>query len=303
MLKVKNINFSYHHTPVLKHINFEIPLGHYAAVIGESGSGKSTLLKLIYGALDANAGEIWWKQQPILGPKHQLVIGQPFVKYVAQEFDLMPFTTVTDNIKKHLSRFYPELATSRTQELLQVVGLQDQALTKVKHLSGGQKQRVALARALAKTPELLLLDEPFSHIDNFKTFSLRRNIFSYLKKYDISCLVATHHKDDVLGFADRVLVLHQNTIVKNQTPEQLYQQPEMPSVAAFFEHYSIINQTIYYPHQIKVRPTAQHSAIVRQSFFMGAYWLVEASFQQQLIYLQHHQKLNPLTTIHITFEG
>ena len=147
MLQVKNISFGYHKTLILNDISFRLRPGENLAIIGESGSGKSTLLKLLYGEYDLLQGKIFWKEQQILGPKYNLVIGYSFMKYVTQEFDLMPFITVEDNIGKFLSRFYPEEKQKRTTELIKVVELEDFAKTKVKNLSGGQKQRVALARA------------------------------------------------------------------------------------------------------------------------------------------------------------
>ena len=202
MLKVKNVSFSYDTSKVLDSIDFSVKKGDNLAIIGESGSGKSTLLKLIYGEFDLEEGHIYWNNKKILGPKYNLVFGYGFMKTVAQEFDLMPYTSVEDNIGKYLSRFYPDEKLKRTKELIKVVELEAFAKTKVKYLSGGQKQRVAIARALAKEPQILLLDEPFSHIDNFKKQSLRRSIFNYLKEQNITCIVATHHKNDVLGFAD-----------------------------------------------------------------------------------------------------
>ena len=213
MLNVKNLSFAYSKKTILEHIDFSVSSGENIAIIGESGSGKSTLLKLIYGEYDLVKGEVFWKETEILGPKYNLVIGYDFMKYVTQEFDLMPFTSVEENIGKYLSRFYPEERKARTEELIKVVELDNFAKTKVKNLSGGQKQRVALARALAKQPEIILLDEPFSHIDNFKKQSLRRSVFKYLKNKNITCLVATHDKNDVLGFADEMIVLHDKKII------------------------------------------------------------------------------------------
>ena len=168
MLQVKNISFGYNKTPVLKGVSFEVEKGSHFSIIGESGSGKSTLLKLLYGTYDLKEGDILWNRTKILGPKFNLIVGPSFMKYVAQEFDLMPYTTVSENIGEFLSNFYPKEKQARINELLKVVELEAFSKTKVKELSGGQKQRVALARAIAKEPEILLLDEPFSHIDNFK---------------------------------------------------------------------------------------------------------------------------------------
>ena len=182
MLKVSNISFQY--TPkkeILSNISFTLNVGQHLCIMGESGSGKSTLLKAVYGLLDLKDGTVFWKEQQVLGPSFHLVPGMDFFKYVAQDFDLMPYTSVSDNIGKFLSRFYPEEKERRTKELLEVIEMSEFANEKVKTLSGGQQQRVAIARALAKEPELILLDEPFGQIDNFKKNSLRRKLFSYLK--------------------------------------------------------------------------------------------------------------------------
>ena len=107
MLSVKSVDFGYNNSKTLSDISFTVQAGEYLAVVGESGSGKSTLLKLIYGEFDVNNGSISWNSTPILGPKDKLVVGYDFMKYVAQEFDLMPFTTVGENIGTHLSNFFP----------------------------------------------------------------------------------------------------------------------------------------------------------------------------------------------------
>ena len=287
MLHVKHLNFSYHKTPVLKHINFTAKLGEHLAIIGESGSGKSTLLKLLYGEFDLYSGHIYWKDTEILGPNYNLVVGYDFMKYVAQEFELMPFTSVEDNIGKHLSNFFPKEKKARTIELLEVVELTAFAKTKVKTLSGGQKQRVALARALAKQPEIILLDEPFSHIDNFKKQSLRRKVFKYLKEKKITCIVATHDNNDVLGFADKMIVLNNNQIEACDTAEALYKHPKTPLIASFFGEFNLINGHIIYTHQLQIVEHSNLKATVISSYFKGPYYLIEADLNGDHIYFEN----------------
>lgn len=291
MLKVQELHFSYGKTPVLKDITFNAEQGENIAIIGESGSGKSTLLKVLYGEYDLGEGHIFWKDTEILGPKYNLVVGYDFMKYVAQEFDLMPYTTVEENISKHLSRFFPEEAQLRVDELITVVELEAFAKTKVKTLSGGQKQRVALARALAKQPEILLLDEPFSHIDNFKKQSLRRKVFKYLKKNNITCIVATHDKEDVLGFADRMIVLHDKVVVANEHPKALFEQPKSELIAAFFGEFNMIDGAIYYAHQLKVVPKSELKATVIRSYYKGDYYLIEANLKGNTIFFKYDNSL------------
>ena len=299
MLNVNNLTFSYHKKPVLKDISFTAKPGENIAIIGESGSGKSTLLKVLYGEYDLDTGDIFWKDEAILGPKYNLVIGYDFMKYVAQEFELMPFITVEENIGKFLSRFYPEEKQRRTNELLEVVELTEFAKIKVKTLSGGQKQRVALARALAKQPEIILLDEPFSHIDNFKKQSLRRSVYKYLKENNITCIVATHDKEDVLGFADRMIVLNENKIAVNDAPETLYKNPKTPLIASFFGEFNIIHDAIIYAHQLKIVETSKLKATVKRSYFKGHFYLIEAEIANDSVFFEADKSIDTGTTVYL----
>jgi len=292
MLKVENISFGYAKTEILKLINFKIETGKNLAIIGKSGSGKSTLLKLINGEYDLDKGHIFWKNQEILGPKYNLITGYDFMKSVSQEFDLMPFTTVEENIGEFLSNFFPNEKQKRIDELIEIVELENFTKTKVKNLSGGQKQRVALARALAKQPEIILLDEPFSHIDNFKKYALRRNVFNYLKENNITCIVATHDKNDVLGFADEIIVLHGKKIIAKDTPQNLYKKPKQPLIASFFGEFNEIEPfRIVYAHQLKIVKDSSLKAIVKQSYFNGDSWLIEAEYKSKSIFIQHNIEL------------
>src|SRR6056297_770545 len=234
MLNVENVSYAYDKALVLENINLKIAKGEQVALIGESGCGKSTLLKIIYGLLDLKQGAVLWKNEAVLGPAYNLVPGASFMKYLSQDFDLMPFITVSENISQYLSVFYPKELKERTHELLEMIEMTEFANKKVKNLSGGQQQRVALARVLAQKPEVLLLDEPFSHIDNFLKNSLRRNIFKYLKENGITCVVATHDYEDVLPFTDRVFVLKDKKVMAKGKPMDLYKNPKSLYVASLF---------------------------------------------------------------------
>lgn len=292
MLEVHKISFDYPKNFKLKDISFTASVGEHVSIIGESGSGKSTLLKLLGGEFDVLDGTIHWKNNLILGPSHNLVIDYPFIKSVAQEFDLMPYISVGENIGKYLSNFFPEEKQQRIDTLLEVVELVDYKNTKVQFLSGGQKQRVALARALALQPEILLLDEPFSHIDNFKKQSLRRNLFKYLKDNLITCIVATHDKNDVLPYSDKIIVLNQGQILTQGTPSEIHANPKLPLVASFFGEFSIIEpHGIVYSHQLKVVPSSDISAEIKQSYYQGHYYLIEAVFNNNSIFFESDSSL------------
>lgn len=300
MLQVKNISFSYKKTSVLKGVSFKVNQGEHFSIIGESGSGKSTLLKLLYGTYNLNKGEIFWKNKEILGPKHNLIIGPEYMKYVAQEFDLMPYINVAENIGAFLSNFYPEEKQNRIDELLDVVELSSYKHILVKELSGGQKQRVALAKAIAKQPEILLLDEPFSHIDNFKKQSLRRSLFKYLKEKNITCIVATHDKDDVLPFSDHIIVLHNTEIIAKDTPKKLFNNPNNKLVASFFGEFNEIDNEFVYAHQLKMVDKSDLKAIVKQSYYKGSYYLIKANLKGNTVFFKHSKTLNIGLKIHLS---
>ncbi|QTE21399.1 ABC transporter ATP-binding protein [Polaribacter cellanae] len=307
MLKVQNISFSYtKNKPVLNDFNFTLKKGEHLCVMGESGCGKSTLLKIIYGLLDVDKGTIFWKENEVLGPKEHLVPGMDFFKYVAQDFDLMPYISVSENIKKHLSRFYPEESEKRTQELLEVIEMKAFKNTKVKNLSGGQKQRVAIARALAKEPELLLLDEPFGQIDNFKKNALRRRLFAYLKEKNIACIVATHDKNDALSFADKLLIIRNHKILAYNSPKEIYNSPKEKYVAALFDDVNEITINgkthLLYPHQIKVVEKSKEKATITNAYFKGSYWLIEAEFDNQKVFFNRKTNLEVKTQINLLFD-
>jgi iron(III) transport system ATP-binding protein len=306
MLKVNNISFFYtKNKPTLNNISLSLKPGEHLSVMGESGCGKSTLLKVIYGLLDVDKGTLFWKDHQILGPEYHLVPGMEFFKYVPQNFDLMPFTTVAENISKFLSRFFPEEAKQRTQELLEVIEMEEFADVKVKTLSGGQQQRVAIARALAKEPELLLLDEPFSQIDNFKKNSLRRKLFQYLKDKNIACIVATHDGSDALSFSDKLIVIKDHSILAEGKPNELYQFPPNIYVAALFDDVNEITVNgepkLVYPHQISVTETSTMKATVKKNYFKGSYWLIEVISDGEQLFLSNSSPLNIDSEVSLSF--
>ena len=299
MLSITNVSFSYKERLVLNSISVFVKKGDCLSIVGGSGSGKSTLLKLILGKMDVSSGSITWGGQSILGPKNKLVVGHDFMKYVAQEFDLMPYISVAENIGAFLSNFFPEKKKTRIEELLKVVELEDFSATKVQFLSGGQKQRVALARAIARKPEIILLDEPFTYIDNFKKQSLRKKFFGFLKSNNIACVMATHDKEDVLPYADNILVLENHRVLIEGSPAQLYNNPKYPLVAAFFGDYSIINNAFCYAHQVFLVEKSSLKAVTKQAFYRGDFFLIEAEYMGSLIYFNHESRIPENTNVYL----
>lgn len=304
MLEIKDICFTYTETPVIENVSFTIAKGQNTAIIGESGCGKSTLLKLIYGLYDLNNGAITYNDKPILGPKYNLVPGEDYIKYLAQDFDLMPYITVEENVGKFLSNMYPEQKKARVQELLDMVEMSAFAKVKAKFLSGGQQQRVALARVLALEPEIILLDEPFSQIDSFRKNSLRRNLFRYLKDKGVTCIIATHDSTDALSFSDETIVIQNGKVVAKGDSKSLYENPANKYIASLFGEVNELKLSqlidleddedallLLYPHQLKVVDNAIMTAVVKQCYFKGSHYLVKAAFERRAIFFEHDSEL------------
>lgn len=300
MLKVENISFGYTEKQVLENISFTADSGEYIAVIGESGCGKSTLLEIIYGLLHIEKGAVYWKDEKLLGPNFYLIPGEKFMKYLPQDFDLMPYITVEENIGKNISSLDPN-KKDRITELLGVVDMSDFRKRMVKNLSGGQKQRVAIAKVLAKEPEVLLLDEPFSHIDNFRKNKLRRSLFKHLKSKNITCIVATHDATDALSFADEILVLRKGKLLSKNTPQELYQEPKNAYVASLLNEINEIplkdlkqNQegvALVYPNQIKVDENSELQVEITGNYFKGNCYLIEAKLNSTTLFFEHSKSL------------
>ncbi|MFV8326067.1 ABC transporter ATP-binding protein [Flavobacterium sp. ZS1P14] len=303
MLEIKNISFTYIENPVIENVSFEIAKGQNIALIGESGCGKSTLLKLIYGLYDLDEGAITYNNNFILGPKQHLIPGEDYIKYLAQDFDLMPYISVEENVGKFLSNIYKDQKKARIQELLEMVEMTAFTNVKAKYLSGGQQQRVALARVLALEPEIILLDEPFSQIDSFRKNALRRNLFSYLKQKGITCIIATHDSTDALSFSDETIVMKNGKVIAKGNSKVLYENPVNKYVASLFGEVNELKLSqlieidgddealLVYPYQLKVVDSGMMQVAVKQCYFKGSHYLIKAAFEKRAIFFEHDSEL------------
>lgn len=304
MLVLKEVSFAYDKKEILKNINFSLKQGEILSVIGVSGCGKSTLLKSIYGLFDIGQGSIHWNEELITGPSHNLVPGHQKMKYLAQDFGLMPYISVAENVGTFLSNLDLPKKRQRIQQLLQMVNMQDFANEKPLNLSGGQQQRTALAMALAKEPELLLLDEPFSQIDTFQKNELRRNLFSYLKQRKITCIIATHDSSDALAFSDYIMVMQEGQNLLMDTPEKVYYQSKKQYIASLFDEVSVIKEKnkMFFPWQISITQNSPYTAKVINSYFQGGYYLIECLYQNEVIFANHSQKIAKGSIVSLYFE-
>lgn len=302
MLRVQSISFGYKEKLVLKDVNFSVLKGQHVALIGESGSGKSTLLKTIYGLTDLEKGKIYWKTHKVLGPAYHLIPGMDYMKYLAQDFDLMPYVSVAENIGKFLSNFYLQKKTKRIDELLELVDMTAFANKEARYLSGGQMQRVALARVLALEPELLLLDEPFSHIDFHQKNEIAQNVFSYCKQKGITIIYTSHTPDEILMFSDQIIVMKNGEIVDYDTPHNIFHLPTTDYTAKLtgevnlipVRYFGVQNDELLLvrPHHLALAANGIKGVVV-YSYFKGTTFLIKVAVDQFQFSFYHTQLLRP----------
>ncbi|MCZ2083114.1 MAG: ABC transporter ATP-binding protein [Flavobacteriales bacterium] len=309
LLEIKNLFFS--HRPDLRlfhNFNLKVEEGKIIALAGESGCGKSTLLNLIYGLLEWEKGAIIFNGSPILGPTKNLVPGEENMKLVAQNYDLMPYSTVADNVGKFISNINLEEKKERVQELLKVVGLEEFENTLPKYLSGGQMQRVAIARALSVMPKLLLLDEPFSNIDFSRKIELRERLFNYVREKNISLLISTHEIQEVMPWLDQIIVLQEGRLIQNDNAEETYNNPYNEYVAKLFGEVNVfsdeekkslnLKKNFWYPHEIKITADGKEVEVL-ESRFSGSHFWTKVSMNGKKLIIYTPEKVENLIKINL----
>lgn len=307
MLEIRQLGFGFDkNQEILKNINFEVEGGQILSILGESGSGKSTLLRLIYGLEDATSGEILNENEKVTGPKFNLVPGNSKMKFVPQEFDLMDSIKVSENVGKYLSNFDLLLKSEHIIKALKVVMMEDFASKFPSQLSGGERQRVSIARAIAIQPKMLLLDEPYSHLDQPLKFEIRKNIWNWAKETNCTLILTTHDVNDALGFSDKIIILKSGEIVQNDSPENLRNNPVNEYVVSLLGEYSIFNsdemrnlfqikipenqKAVMYPEEISEDESGEEFQI-SDIRFRGRDYLIEAVNQN--LKLRFYSKLIP----------
>ena len=230
-LRISNLWKSFGDFVALKDVSLEINDGEFVCFLGPSGCGKTTLLRAIAGLDLQTSGTVEQDGKDISNlPPAERDFGIVF-----QSYALFPNLTIEKNIAfglENAGRTKAEI-TARVDELLELVGLQDQARKYPAQLSGGQQQRIALSRAIATSPGLLLLDEPLSALDAKVRVFLRHEIKELQRKLGITTVMVTHDQEEALSMADRIVVMNQGVIEQVGTPTEIYRHPGTLFVADF----------------------------------------------------------------------
>ncbi len=240
-LALEGIGHSYGGTPVLRDVSLELAAGEVTCLLGPSGCGKSTLLRIAAGVERQDRGSVRVGGEVVSDAGRHLPPEGRGIGLMFQDFALFPHLTVARNVAFGLAG--PDRA-DRAHRLLKRVGL-DRHGDKYPHqLSGGEQQRVALVRALAPQPPILLMDEPFSGLDNRLRDGIRDETLDILKEEGTAVLLVTHEPEEAMRMADRIALMRDGAIVQQGAPYNIYNNPVDRDAAMFFSDINIIHGVV-----------------------------------------------------------
>lgn len=260
ILSVKQIAKSFDKKKVLSNCTFAVAQNEILALIGESGSGKSTLLRVIAGFENPDEGTIVLKNKVLVNNQTYIQPEDRKVAIVFQDYALFPHLTVEQNIRFGTPK--SERNKQKLSELLSIFELQELSNRKPAQISGGQQQRVAIARAIASEPDLLLLDEPFSNLDQSLRKKVRSEIAKIKNTFQLPIILVSHDLEDTIAIADRVAVLQEGELTQLATPMELYKHPKNLYIAQLFGNAFEWEGKIYRPEHIRFSNNGNQAKIV-----------------------------------------
>ncbi len=231
----RDVNKWYGDFHVLRDINVRVYPREVVVVIGPSGSGKSTFIRCLNRLEEHQKGTIIVDDIELTQDVHNIAAIRTEIGMVFQQFNLFPHLTVLQNITLapiSVRKWSREKAEAKARELLERVGIPEQANKFPGQLSGGQQQRVAIARALAMEPKIMLFDEPTSALDP-EMIKEVLDVMKGLASSGMTMLVVTHEMGFAREVADRVLFFDQGCIVEEGTPEHFFESPDHPRTKLF----------------------------------------------------------------------
>lgn len=232
-LTLKQLTIAYQEQLVVNNCSFSVAKGEILTLLGASGCGKSTILKAIAGLLPLNGGEIWLNEKLIASNTQHTPAQQRGIGMIFQDYALFPHLTVAQNIAFGLRHLSKNAKQQRIKDYLEMVRLENYSKRYPHELSGGQQQRVAIARTLAREPQLLLLDEPFSNLDNDVKNSVIEEMRVLLRTQQMTAIFVTHHRAEAFALADRIAVMNNGGIQQIGSAIELYDQPANTTIANF----------------------------------------------------------------------
>lgn len=269
-LEIKNLTKSYQANKVLDNININLKEGKFLCLLGPSGSGKSTILHSIGGFIDFS-GQIILDGEDI----SNLEPNDRKVSTVFQSLGLFSHMTVLNNVMYGLKFNQKSLSKTEKKDLayktIEMVGLKGYENRKPAELSGGERQRVALARSLVVKPKLLLMDEPFSALDQKLREKMQLEIRKIHKDFGLTTIFVTHDQAEAFKMADEVIVLSQGKIIDQGSPQRIYNKPVNKESLDFIgqKNINIIDSTYVRPEKVKITDKGEEF-VIKDIIFMGS---------------------------------
>jgi thiamine transport system ATP-binding protein len=267
MLTVRDVVIRYGDHVAVDHVDLDAQSGEVVCVLGPSGGGKSSLLRAIAGLEPPAEGRVAWDDVDLAStPPHRRRFGLMF-----QDHALFPHRDVAANVGFGLRMRgdADERVSSRTTELLELVGLAGFERRSVGSLSGGEQQRLALARALAPEPRVLLLDEPLGSLDRRLRDRLLEDLGRLFDELALTAVYVTHDQTEAFTLGDRVAVMRAGHVVQVASPDELWAHPIDADVARFLGLANIDGDEVIRPEAVTVRPSPAGNATIERAVRTG----------------------------------
>lgn len=242
-LQVENLTRVFGDQRVVDDVSFDIPAGQVACLLGPSGCGKSTTLRMIAGVDMQDSGKIFVDGALICDTVFRIPPERRQIGLMFQDFALFPHLSVAENVAFGLHGG-AKANRARVGELLERVHMSDHIDSYPHALSGGEQQRVALARALAPRPRILLMDEPFSGLDERLRDGIRDETLALLKEEGTAVLLVTHEPQEAMRMADQILLMRKGKIVQCGAPYNIYNAPVDREAAGFFSDINVLHGVV-----------------------------------------------------------
>jgi iron(III) transport system ATP-binding protein len=237
-LSFRNVSLAYGAIEAVRDVSFDLQPGEIACLLGPSGCGKTTLLRIAAGIERPASGTVLLAGEEVTGARIFIPPEKRGIGLMFQDYALFPHMSNLDNVAYGLKSLRRTEAIKEARHALRRVGLLDYAESFPWTLSGGEQQRVALARAIVPRPAVILMDEPFSGLDQRLRDQVRRETLALLKETRATALIVTHDPVEAMELADRILLMRQGRLVQQGSPRQLYYHPIDASAARFFSDFN-----------------------------------------------------------------
>jgi ABC-type sugar transport system ATPase subunit len=304
-LDVSGISCHYDQERVLTNVSFTQNEFQKLAIAGETGSGKSTLLKIIAGLEQPDTGKVTFRNESVMGPSEKLVAGHEAIAFLSQHFELPQFLRV-----EQVLEYESKVGDPYSSALYQICRIDHLLKRRTDQLSGGERQRIAIARLLISRPALLMLDEPFSHLDMVQKNTLKDVIHDVSEQLKISLILISHDPQDTLSWADEIIVMWKGEILQSGSPQSVYENPANEYVAGLFGKYnklglSLVKEIVssekivrgktpcIRPENLRiVGPKSAHlkSKVISTAFY-GSYSEINVKAGKQMLTIQLSNKL------------